>query len=165
MTAEVASVDTMEDMTNEQGCSLSLEEQEKKLSETAKAEYLAAGVKKMAALEKLKEWDAFFAQRGINPQAQIDRLTTAVASTTEQVSAINMNEPNNKFVMKYAEEHAKEGFTLGEIVKAALGEQIIKDTKESRQMLYGVVFELRNSGKLADASFQRDSKTVFVLSK
>lgn len=159
---------------------MTMQEQEQQLGKTALAAYLAAGVAKKAARASINEWDAFFAERGVDPQKQIDRLVAAAnpaAGGSEQVAVVGqpqakpvaantvaMDGPEAKFVLKYAGEHKTEGFTLDEIVKAAVAEKVIaEETKESRQPFYKIVLNMKNAGTLVDAPFQRDTKTVFIL--
>ncbi len=159
---------------------LSMEEQERKLGEMAKAEYIAAGQKKLAALKEIEEWDKFFASHGVNPQVQIDRLIASANSAEEanvdaqtvhatriatKSNAIELG-PEHNFVINYAESRSENGFTLEEIVKVAVTEKVIsQDTKEDRKQFYDVVIGLKKSGVLVTADLKRDGNTVFCLPK
>jgi hypothetical protein len=157
---------------------LTMAEQERLLAETAKNKFLEAGVEKKKAQKDLQEWERFFNENGVNPQVYVKRLnpngSTAV-QLTEQVASlpkvaaqklntVAKDSPENKFVMQYAQEHKQDGFTLNEIVKAAILARVIpEDTKENRQPIYRIVLEMKNENVLTQAVFQRENSTIYIL--
>lgn len=165
-----------------------LDAQEAKLGETAKNTFLQAGERKKTAKAKLKEWDEFFKARGIDPDVQKERLlaaatakagagdgegggTVAVAvgpAVPSQTAGTAAKETDisreTNFVMKIATEKPKEGFTLDEIIKAAVKAKVLaEDTKDARQPFYKAVFALKAEGKLVDGDTKREDKTIYVL--
>lgn len=153
----------------------SMEEQERQLGETAKTAYLEAGEKKKAALTSLREWEQFFAERGINPQVQINRmLSSATAQTTSEQLVAQMppksdttalpqhNKMADDFVTNYIGNHTQ-GFTVVELINAAIADKIIADnTKENREPILLIVHSLKNNKKIIEAPNKRNNETVYL---